>query len=80
MLGALDSAEKEFVASIFEAPISDLSPQDMLCEGLSLLVRSAKDSGSDIRVADNSLLSPASWPRQGLNTDHFDWKVVLSVH
>jgi len=46
---------------------------------LGQFVRSAAFSGSDVRIADQTLRVPKSWPRQSIDSSRWVWKVVLSV-
>ena len=77
--GQLDAEERDFAEALL-CPGDVLSTQDSaLAEALAVFVRCSRHSGSDIRAADSSLLSPVSWPRRSVDPDLFNWKVKLAV-
>jgi len=77
--GGLDAEEEAQLQANLRAYGYGPSPSQAFQEALGVLVRSAKHSGSDIRAADGILLSPRSWPRRGLNSENYSWKIVLAV-
>jgi len=77
--GSLDAEEEAQLQIILREHGPTPSPNQDFREALGVLVRAAKHSGSDIRAADGLLLSPRSWPRRGLNTEHYVWKIILAV-
>jgi len=77
--GGLDAEEEAQLQANLRASGYGQGPSQAFQEALGVLVRCAKHSGSDIRAADGILLSPRSWPRRGLNSENYVWKIVLAV-
>ena len=76
--GEPDAEELELAARVFRRDPAQMSETEWQWQALRQMVRSARYTGSDVRLTTQAALRPNLWPRQSLAARCWNWRAILS--